>query len=121
MHDRIKALRKSLGLTQAAFGDRIAVKPNTITNYETGLRVPSNSVIASICREFHVSEAWLRTGEGDMFLQRTMNQELALMVNDLMSEADESFRKRFFSALLSLPPDFWPELEKFLKKMSRDE
>ena len=39
MNERIKELRKALGLTQAEFGERIGVKPNTITNYESGLRV----------------------------------------------------------------------------------
>lgn len=121
MNERIKLLRKQLGLTQQEFSDRLCIKRGAVANYEVGRNVPTDSVVALICREFHVSEAWLRTGEGEMFVKRTMNQELALMVNDLMSEADESFRKRFFSALLTLPPDFWPELESFLKKLSRDE
>ena len=55
-----------------------------------------------------------------MYVTRTMNQELLLMVNDLMSESDESYRKRFVTALLELPPEFWPELERFLKKLARD-
>lgn len=54
-----------------------------------------------------------------MYVTRTMNLELAIMVNELMSEADDSFRKRFVSALLDLPPQLWPELEKFIKKISQ--
>ena len=63
MKDRIKQVRKSQNLTQTAFGDIIGVKGNTITNYETGLRNPTDAVIKSICREFGVSEEWLRTGK----------------------------------------------------------
>ena len=56
-----------------------------------------------------------------MLVKRTMNQGLGFMVNELMSEADESFRKRFVAALLELPEDAWPEIEKYVKKISQGE
>ena len=56
MEQRIKTIRKSNNLTQTEFGKRIGVKGNTVTNYETGLRIPSEAVILAICREFDVSE-----------------------------------------------------------------
>lgn len=40
MQDRIKELRKSLGLTQKDFGERLGVQANTITSYESGVRTP---------------------------------------------------------------------------------
>ena len=55
MEQRIKTIRKSNNLTQTEFGKRIGVKGNTVTNYETGLRIPSEAVILAICREFDVS------------------------------------------------------------------
>ena len=67
MNERIKELRKALDLTQTEFANRIGSVQNTITGYETGRRIPSNQVIALICREFNVSEEWLRTGTGEMF------------------------------------------------------
>ena len=117
MQERIKELRKMLGLTQVEFGARIGVKGNTITGYEAGIRVPSDAMIVSICREFNVSELWLRTGEGEMRVRRSRNEEIAMLINDLMREEDESFRKRFTAAMLELPAEFWPELEKFFKKL----
>ncbi len=69
MDGRIKKLRKAFDLTQQEFADRIGSKRNTIAKYETGVNVPSTAVIALICREFNVSETWLRTGEGEMFLE----------------------------------------------------
>lgn len=66
MDERIKLLRRSLNLTQQEFADRIGVKRNTIANYETGRNDPIDSVVSLICREFGVSETWLRTGEGEM-------------------------------------------------------
>lgn len=67
MNERIKKLRKALDLTQREFGERIGVKPNTIATYEIGRNEPIDAVISLICREFNVSETWLRTGEGEMF------------------------------------------------------
>lgn len=69
MNNRIKQLRKALDLTQQEFAERIGSVQNTITGYESGRRNPSNAVITSICREFGVSENWLRYGEGDMFVE----------------------------------------------------
>ena len=66
MKNRIKEIRKNNKLTQVEFGEKIGVKGNTITNYENGLRTPSDAVIFSICREFGINEEWLRTGTGDM-------------------------------------------------------
>lgn len=67
MGERLKELRKSLGLTQQEFADRLGIKRNAITNYEVGRNAPADMVVSLICREFNVSENWLRTGEGSMF------------------------------------------------------
>lgn len=64
LKDRIKLVRNHFNLTQSEFGARVGVKGNTIGNYETDLRKPSEAVIFSICREFGVNEEWLRTGVG---------------------------------------------------------
>ena len=116
--DRISLVIKRSGLTKTKFAEQLHLSQPFISVICSGAKQPSDRTIADICREFNVSEAWLRDGVGDIEVKRTMNQELALMVNDLMTEADESFRKRFVAALLELPPEFWPELEKFLKKLS---
>ena len=68
MNSRIRKLRKTLGLSQAEFGEKIGVKQTTVAGYETGGRTPLDAVVSLICREFNVSEQWLRNGEGDMFV-----------------------------------------------------
>ena len=44
MNERIKEVRKSLGLTQQEFADRIGVKRNTVATYEGGRNIPIDSV-----------------------------------------------------------------------------
>ena len=116
--DRISLVIKRSGLTKTKFAEQLHLSQPFISVICSGAKQPSDRTIADICREFNVSEAWLRDGAGDMEVKRTMNQELALMVNELMTESDESYRKRFVAALLDLPPEFWPELKRFLEKLA---
>lgn len=68
MKERIKELRRLLKLTQNEFAKKIGVKQSTIATYESGRNEPTYSVIKSICREYSVSEDWLRSGKGSIFL-----------------------------------------------------
>ena len=61
--DRIKAVRKALGLTQDEFSSRIAIKRNTLAVIETQKRATSELVIKSICREFGVNLDYLLHGD----------------------------------------------------------
>lgn len=76
--ERIKELRKVLGLTQTKFGDRIGLKQNSVALIETG-RPTSDQTIFAICREFRVNEEWLRNGTGEMFVPspETVVEQLA--------------------------------------------
>ena len=116
--DRISLVIKRSGLTKTKFAEQLHLSQPFISVICSGSKQPSDRTIADICREFNVSEAWLRDGVGEIEVKRTMNQELALMVNELMTESDESYRKRFVAALLDLPPEFWPELKRFLEKLA---
>lgn len=66
---RIKMLRNELGLSLVAFGDKIKMTNSNISKMEKDLRVVTDRTITIICNEFSVSERWLRTGEGEMFVQ----------------------------------------------------
>ena len=54
-----------------------------------------------------------------MFAARSLDQELVALAEALMQESSESFRKRFIAALLQLPQEFWPELEKFVEALRK--
>lgn len=120
MGERIKQVRLAAGLTQMQFAERIGLSRNFIAVIETSGRKPSDRTISDICREFNVSLAWLEDGEGEMYVKRSVNEELALMVTDLMSEADDSFRKRFVSAFLAFPPEKLAVLEEFVNELARE-
>lgn len=120
MKDRIKKLRDALGINQTEFGQRIGAKQTTIASYETGRREPINSVIKSICREFHVNETWLRTGEGEMFIPMSRTDEIYAFIGKNLDGSD-NFKHRLMWALSRLDEDGWKVLEKLVADMSEDE
>lgn len=118
MKERIKAIRKhpNINLSQEEFGKRVGVKGNTIGNYELGLRNPSDAVILSICREFHINENWLRTGNGDMFLPMSEDEELDLYLGHV-SGSEDKFRKNLLKTLCKLTDEEWNVLKKIIAEM----
>lgn len=120
MKNRIKKIRKDNKMTQVEFGEKIGVKGNTVTNYETGLRNPTDAVVLSICREFGVNEEWLRTGNGEIYQHLTKNQEIGAFANEVMEFLDEAFKKRFVDALKKLDEKDWENLEIIAKKLLKD-
>lgn len=119
---RIIKLCDVLNISKSDFARRINVTPSYISKLGKSTEsVPSERTIDDICRVFGVSKLWLKTGEGEMYVKRDLNQELGMMVTALMKDADESFRKRFIAALLQVPPDGWNAIEEFVNKLSTAE
>ena len=115
--DRIKAVRKALGLTQDEFSSRIAIKRNTLAVIETQKRATSDIVLKSICREFGVNEQWLRTGEGEMFVPMTPDEELSAFFGDVLRDDTGRFRRRLLAVLSRLNDDEWDLLERMAWKL----
>ena len=123
INDRILELRKSLKLNQTDFGKRIGVSRGVINNIDLSLVPAKPLLIDQICKEFGVSQTWLETGEGDMFEPQTQDEGLAQLFGDLLGDPDDTFKKRFISALLQLDSGEWGKIEQFCRTVidSRDE
>ena len=116
MKERIKELRRSLGLTQEEFALRLGIKRGALANYEVGRNEPIDAVVALMCREFHVSEGWLRRGEGEMLVPAGENELLSRFLGEVAFEQD-SFRKRILLGLSKLDAEDWTALENNFQKM----
>ena len=119
MNERIKEIRNTLGFTQQEFADKIKVKRNTVATYEMGRSVPSDSAIALICSVFNVNEEWLRTGTGEMFIQKTKDEEISEMLADVQKLEDDEFKHRLISALAQLDENGWDCLEKLIDSIAK--
>ena len=118
MNQRIRELRKTLGLTQTEFGKRLGIKQTTVAGYETGGRTPIDAVVSLICRQFQVNEQWLRTGEGEMFASRTREEEISCFVEGVLAEESDSFKKRFIELLAKLEESDWQVLERMANQLA---
>lgn len=86
MKERLKALRKYKNLSQEEFGKRIGVGKSAISYLESGRSNLTDQTIILICKEFRVNEHWLRTGEGEMFIQIPEEDETAALVSELLED-----------------------------------
>ena len=93
INDRIAECVKASGLTKTAFAERINVSQSFISNLCLNKKVPSDRTISDICREFNVSEGWLRTGEGTMFVPLDDDAELIEIFAQIGQSEDELIKR----------------------------
>lgn len=113
MNDRIKEIRKSLGLTLEKFGERLGVTKTTISRIENGINNVTEQMRKSICREFNINEDWLQTGEGEMY--RKSNDDISQIIDEIMKGENEFYIK-IFKTFARLDNSELLALEKILDK-----
>lgn len=100
--ERVKEVRKSLGLTLEKFGEKIGLKKNSVSQIENGKNSLTEQVVKAICREFSVDYMWLTTGEGEMFVES--DDDFYERIDRIMAGEDEA-RKNLFKSLLYASDD----------------
>ena len=119
-NERVKELRKALGLTQEKFGERIGVKKSAISQIENGSNGVTDQLRLAVCREFRVSEEWMRTGEGEMFVEPDEDEEITRFMGDILS-GQPDFRRRLISVLARMTPAEWALLEEKIRELTAEE
>lgn len=117
MNERLKIMRKKLGLKQRELAEIIGVRENTISIWEGGSKTPSDRVVRDICREFNINEDWLRNGEGEMTIPKSKSEQITEFVADVTAD-DSSFKSRLVNALANLDQEQWDVLESMLDKLT---
>lgn len=117
LNERIKSLRKKIGISQEVFAKKLGLTKNYISLVESGNRNLSEQSVRVLCREFNVNEEWLRTGTGEMFLPSDRKSDIAKLTKQLLDEEDDSFKNRFISMLANLSVEEWEFLEKRAREL----
>ena len=104
INDRIAWCVKDSNLTKTAFAEKINVSQSFISRLVSGEKVPSDRTIADICREFNISELWLRTGEGEPHIQRDEDEEF-LEVTEQIHMSEDDLIKRIIKAYWFMEDD----------------
>lgn len=117
MNERIKRLRSKLEMTQQEFADRLGIKRGTLANYEIGRNEPIDAVISLMCKEFHVNEIWLRTGEGgddNMFTKVSEEDRYSINLRKL-SRTENQMARNMLNAIAEADPEKLKHIEEFMK------
>lgn len=125
INERFREVRLTLGsnkkISQEAFAKEIGLSRSELANIEYDKTEPKDFTIKQVCDKFHVNEAWLRHGEGEMFRKMTREQEISKFVGAALTSEPESFRKRFLAMLSRLNTEEWEVLEKMALELADKE
>lgn len=108
--ERVRTIRKANDMTLEQFGARVGMGSSSISDIENDRRTLTKQTFLSICREFNVREAWLRTGDGDMFQPKSRSNEIDAFMKEILRD-DSDFRQKFISVLARMTADEWKLLE----------
>jgi transcriptional regulator with XRE-family HTH domain len=88
--DRIRLVRKTLGLNQGEFARRIGLTQTALSMIELGKTKLMEKNIKLICAAFAVDEGWLRAGTGEMFgADSPYEKELLAVFGKLTADTQE--------------------------------
>ena len=116
MNSRVKELRNTLHRTLDDFAAPLGVQKSAISKIERGENALSDQMVKAICREYGVSETWLRTGEGEMFINRSSSDNLKKKIDAILADEDEEFRLRLVRMLLAMDKEDIQKLEAYARK-----
>ena len=97
INDRIAWCIKDAGIKKAEFARRLNLSQPFVSELCSGKTNPSDRTIADICREFNISETWLRTGEGEPHIQRDEDAEWQEVLAQI-AVSDDDLIKRIIKA-----------------------
>lgn len=113
INSRIAAVINASGLTKTAFAERLKVSQQHISRLAKD-GTPSDRTIVDICREFGVSENWLRTGEGEMFVRLSREEEITKFLMTVIRDPDSEFQRQLLATMAKLEPAQWQLMEQML-------
>lgn len=100
--ERVKEIRKSLGLTTEKFGEKLGIQRSAVSKIENGRCSLTDSNIKAICREFNVDYIWLTTGKGEMFIDS--DDDFSEKIDRIMADENDT-RKNMIKTLVNASDD----------------
>lgn len=119
MNSRLKTLRKSLKLTQQEFANSLTMSRSNLASIESGLINLTNRNIDIICEKYNVNSNWLKTGEGEMFIDLSEDDELGILIGEFLAQ-DDPYKKKVIKTMLSLPDEDWHLIKRLVDKFKKD-
>ena len=122
VNERLKSLRISLGMNQKDFGERIEVAQTYLSQIEKGDRPVTDKISKIVCLQNwngkSVNEEWFLTGNGEMFVPETKDEQITRLLSDVLKKENSDFKRRLVTALSKLDDTGWKYLEDFIDSIS---
>lgn len=118
--DRVKTIRKELMLNQTQFAEKIGISQRALSSIERETTNLTERNTREICRVFNVNEQWLRTGEGEMLVEPSEDEQLAEFVGEILAGRPDDMRRQFLVALSQLDEDGWKGLVQFTRAIYKE-
>lgn len=124
INDRIGIILEETGQTRTAFAKSLKVSQQYISKLiKTG--EPSERLVDDICEKIKIHQEkinkdWILTGQGEMTIKRTRNQEIADFMNDVMELPDKNMKKRLVEGLARLDENDWEKILEIAEKLFKE-
>ena len=100
MKDRLKELRKRLGIKQRELAERLEVAVGLVGQWEAGVCGIPRARVYQICNEYGVRREWLERGEGEIFEKKDgIDEKLQRVAFALFEELSDRGKKAVVEAL----------------------
>lgn len=121
INDRIRTLRKSLGLSQTDFAAKLGCGRGAIKNIEELRTEARPEFIDLLCRIYTVDPVWLETGEGEMFRKLSRQEQIADFVGEALADDSDEFVRQTIAMLAALDEAGWYKLEEAAEAQKKAE
>lgn len=103
--NRLREVRENLGFSQGEFAEKLEIKQQLLSKYETGRLDISNTIKVRLHVDFNVSIDWLLTGNGNIFINNS-NEKLsfqdAVTLLQIFAKLDAQSKEEVLSLMRKL-------------------
>lgn len=117
MGERLRLIRKALGMNQIEFAKRLSLTQNWISMVETNKGTLSDGTQHILCELFGVNPEWLRDGSGKQWADPPEESTFD-MLKQARPDMPDNFAQHIAEALDKLDADDWMFLARFAQDMA---
>jgi transcriptional regulator with XRE-family HTH domain len=92
IHERLKAIRVFLKLSQRNFCKGFFLEQSAYARMEQGKTKINDRIIELVCSKYHVSKAYLKDGQGEMFTDNILPDVKLEQLNRIFNELNPLFQ-----------------------------
>ena len=122
INERFKIARKACNKNQEDWGKILGITRPGVSDIESGRRNVTDKHIKLLCIETiqgkFLSENWLRTGEGEMFVSLPEEDEFAAYLEDLLADDGENELYNIIKAVMKTYQELSPKSQETLRDIS---